>query len=118
MGETKITLPYATPSLNQLIRMHWGARKRLQDDLSFMVLAKSMAIPKAAPRDRRTVRITRHGPRKLDHDNLVGGCKPLVDALRGARLIHDDNPDCVRVIYTQRTASKKTARTVVVIEYD
>jgi hypothetical protein len=33
------------------------------------------------------------GDRAYDHDNLVGGCKPLVDALKQRGWIDDDRPN-------------------------
>jgi hypothetical protein len=49
----------------------------------------------------RCVKITRRGSRTLDHDNLVGGCKPLLDALVKVGLIEDDTPELVTVEYAQ-----------------
>jgi hypothetical protein len=31
-------------------------------------------------------------PRLYDHDNFVGGCKPIIDSLRKLGLIHNDSP--------------------------
>lgn len=96
-----LTLPFATPTLNRLLRMHWAERRRLgkQCELWVSVAARQAATPRA--QGRRWVEITRHGPRLLDDDNLRGGCKPVLDALRYAGLIADDSPDLVSVGYRQ-----------------
>jgi Holliday junction resolvase RusA-like endonuclease len=49
----------------------------------------------------RIVRRYRSARYELDHDNLVGGCKPLVDALVKVGLIADDRPGLVTVTYEQ-----------------
>lgn len=81
-------------------------------DLYFMV--KSGGVTEAD--GRRVVRITRDFAgrcRKMDYGNLVGGLKPVVDAMqreiggksrpiKGAGIIIDDSPDRFIGIYEQR----------------
>lgn len=55
---------------------------------------------------RITVRITRYGTRLLDADNLCGGVKYLLDALRYAKVIPEDNPQAIRLIVGQFKAAK------------
>jgi len=45
--------------------------------------------------------ITRYSTRTLDVDNFAGGCKPLIDQIRYAKLIPDDNPESVEIIFKQ-----------------
>jgi hypothetical protein len=45
--------------------------------------------------------ITRFSTKTLDVDNLAGGCKPLIDQIRYAKLIPDDNPESVEITFTQ-----------------
>lgn len=40
--------------------------------------------------------------RKLDRDNLVGGCKPVCDSLRVNGYIRDDDSDSFEAFYMQR----------------
>lgn len=42
--------------------------------------------------------------RPLDLENLVGGCKPLVDALKKADIIPEDNPKVWRGYYFQQAS--------------
>jgi hypothetical protein len=50
---------------------------------------------------RITISINRRSTRTLDLDNFAGGCKPLIDQLRYAQLIPDDDPASVEIIFTQ-----------------
>ena len=62
-----------------------------------------------SPRFRLT--ITRYSTRSLDADNLAGGCKPLIDAVRRAGLIPDDDPKSVELLFAQQSCSKGEERT-------
>jgi hypothetical protein len=57
---------------------------------------------------RVTLRITRHACRLLDADNFAGGCKPLIDQIRYAALIPDDDPASVELQFRQEKVTKKT----------
>ena len=48
-----------------------------------------------------TLAITRYSTKTLDVDNLAGGCKPLIDQIRYAHLIPDDNPESVNITFSQ-----------------
>ena len=57
---------------------------------------------------RTLVRIVRKSIRLLDADNFAGGCKPLIDQLRYAKLIPDDDPESVEILFQQtKVATKK-----------
>ena len=65
---------------------------------------------------RITLCITRHATKLLDADNFAGGCKPLIDQLRYAKLIEDDDPETVEILFRQvKVAHKKEERTEVTI---
>lgn len=71
--------------------------------------------PRKADRPRRVVvRITRHSCRLLDADNFAGGCKPLIDQLRYAALILDDDPASVELQFLQEKVAKKHLEAVTV----
>ena len=66
----------------------------------------------------RFVTITRvrgpgSGQRELDYDNLVGGAKSVLDAMKEAKLIRDDSPKFVRVRYLQAKEAKACTRFVI-----
>ena len=67
-------------------------------------------LPPAKERSqsRTHIRITRYSCRPLDCDNYAGGCKPLIDELRYAKLIRDDNPETIEVEFKQVKVPHKT----------
>lgn len=69
-----------------------------------------------AGKGRFRVSIERCGTRLLDIDNAVGGAKPLLDQMRYAGLIPDDNPGCIELQFTQRKVKRAEIETVVTIE--
>ena len=52
-------------------------------------------------KNRVTLIITRCSCSLLDADNYAGGCKPLIDQLRYAKLIADDDPETVEILFRQ-----------------
>jgi hypothetical protein len=61
-----------------------------------------------SPRSPRTrLRIERKSIRLLDADNYAGGCKPLIDQLRYAKLIPDDDPESVEILFVQTKVKTK-----------
>ena len=70
-----------------------------------------------SPRPPRTrLRIERKSIRLLDADNYAGGCKPLIDQLRYAKLIPDDDPESVEILFVQtKVQTKKEEMTQVEI---
>lgn len=65
---------------------------------------------------RYRLTITRYGAKLLDIDNGVGGCKPLIDALRYEGLIPEDDPGTIELIFRQRKVPKDERRTEIIIE--
>lgn len=65
---------------------------------------------------RTTLVITRLSCSLLDADNFAGGCKPLIDQLRYAKLIEDDDPETVEILFRQtKVKTKAEERTEVEI---
>jgi hypothetical protein len=105
----EVTTPL--PTLNKLLRMHWGTKKRLQDNLDneLEFISKTQLnggeIPpmflyhqysREQPKKQKRVLIISLWRKKLqDPDNLVGSVKPLVDAIKKAGLIYDDSPEWI-----------------------
>lgn len=110
-----IEIPLPTPSLNKLQRMHWAQRKRLRDQYERIIRSCRRSSDRVKRQQFRCVKIERHSARRLDHDNFVGGCKPLVDALVRAAVIWDDSPEYLEANYIQCKATAKTAKTVVTV---
>ena len=62
---------------------------------------------------RTSLRITRRAGRLLDADNLAGGCKPLIDALRYAGIIQDDDPETIEITFRQEKVAKSAQGTLI-----
>lgn len=97
----ELCIPEATPSLNTTNRLHWTARRRLRAHWRrlvwvALVTAGGAQWSRVAP-SYALVRIERFGKRVLDRDNLYGGCKTLIDALKDFHLILDDSPDHIHL---------------------
>ena len=101
-------LPKQIRSLNNTLKDHWSVRGKYKEDWGMLLLSELKRAGYYKMRKnwlplKKHITITRiMGPRQreFDHDNLVGGCKSLVDAMKG-RLIKDDTAEYVSVKYRQ-----------------
>lgn len=83
---------------------------RVSDPKPKQIVGKTLPVSndrKERSSKRSFVRITRYSCRPLDCDNYAGGCKPLIDQLRYAKLIRDDNPESVQIEFIQVKVSRK-----------
>ena len=109
-----ITIPQATPSPNELNKMHFMERHRLKQTFGWLLagaLNKQPKIPKAT--GPRILIIERHGKKAMDQDNLAGGCKALIDCIKDKGLILDDSPDLCRMEFRQVVSRQDGAFTVI-----
>ncbi|MFA5168939.1 MAG: hypothetical protein WC530_10475 [Candidatus Omnitrophota bacterium] len=121
-----LVLPVIMPSLNKQLRMHWKARGRLKKNISWH-LYSVMGREEIAHRDRLahvTIRVFSNAPkvsggraRRLDTDNLIGGQKPLVDAMKNLGLLKDDNPKWAAITYLENRDKVETPRTEIDVSY-
>ncbi len=103
MTMLEIEIPRTFASLNDLLRMHWRHRHRncqmWQEEIWMALVGKERPM---RPFQKARVSIHRRGRgRGLDPDNLVGAVKPILDALRYARILVDDTPEHVELVVTQ-----------------
>ena len=82
-------IPVSPNGPGGLLRMHWATRKRYNDMWKIMV--RQQITPQNPPEGKMSVRITQNRRRRLDPDNLVASCKPILDALVAWGLIRDDS---------------------------
>jgi hypothetical protein len=112
-----IHLPYPTPSQNSLSGYSWRRRtiwrKKFESELLGECLRQRLKRPVTT---KRKVTITRHSAGTLDKGNLIGGCKPLLDALVRLGLLVDDSPEWLDDHYRQVKCPRKAARTEICIE--
>jgi hypothetical protein len=116
-----IDIPTRTPTNNVWLRMHWARRRKFATAMASEVW--TACRPPKLPLTRCKVLIERTSTQEPDRDNLVGGVKPLMDALQplskrhpyGLGFILDDSPVCV-VEMDVRHVQGRAHRTVVTIE--
>lgn len=107
----EIQVPEIAPSLNRLVRMHWSARRRLLKKWEWIVFAEVYRVggPLAIKyHGKMRVSIIRRSHHVLDHDNLHGAAKLVLDALKAARVIEDDSPDHIELHCEQERGPSQT----------
>ena len=98
-----LAIPEATPTLNALTRAHWTKYRQVRQHWSMLVMvAKSQAKAFTRATEPVDVTVIRYGKQPLDTDNLFGGCKVLIDALKDHGLITDDNPKSLTLHVSQK----------------
>jgi len=97
MKKIKLTVPLPESiSLNRLISRHWGANKRVKDqicgDLYFLLCEKiGCGFGEV---DKVCVKYTLHSPHFLDLDNAEAGVRKILnDCIVRAGLIKNDRPE-------------------------
>jgi hypothetical protein len=111
----------ASPSQNELDRMHWQARRRLKANWKMLIRATnlaagSMRIPQA--NGPRTLTIERWSSGTLDTQNLIGGAKGIIDNLVQLGLLVDDRPEflTLNLPVQRRIRRGETPYTLLILE--
>lgn len=89
-------VPEASPSLNKYAYSHWRKQHADKERWAKFLLAEVMrqAAPKAT--GPRKLTIERHGKRRLDVDNIIGGAKSCItDNLRKLGMLVEDHDRAV-----------------------
>lgn len=102
-------------SRNNLDKMHWSKKSAYSKEWEQLIWAATNCRPPSASRKMR-VKITASRIRLLDMDNLIGGCKGLLDAIKRLGMIVDDRPEYVEVEYQQIKARPMNAQTIIELE--
>lgn len=111
------TISIPTPSLNETIRWNRWERAQAARDWFFLVRgAMNAKEPIPLAKGKRRLRITRHGARLLDRDNLYGGAKQLIDELKNQGLIVDDRAELLDLVVEQEVYRKGQPFTAVELE--
>ena len=97
-----IVLPIRIKSRNVLDRQHWAVKRKDKKEYALLI-RNQMRLNKVKLADKRkyTISIVSLRKKKLDYDNLVGGCKHLIDALIDEQFIFDDSPKYLDLIVDQ-----------------
>ena len=97
-------------SLNHYLRSHWAKNKKRQKTYELIVRNQMSLnnIRKADIGERFHLKIISYRKGLLDHDNLYGSHKWLIDALCNEQFIFDDDPKhCTITIDQHTTTSQK-----------
>lgn len=97
-----LDIPVRIKSRNVLDRQHWAAKMRDKKEYALLIRNQMRLnkIPKAKQK-KYSIAIISFRKKKLDFDNLVGGCKHLIDALIEEKFIFDDSPEYVDLKFDQ-----------------
>ena len=117
----RLETPLIPKSLNNLLRMHWAARRRHERTwLGHIGVAKAQAGVFKAPELERVeihIQIMHTGRGILDEDNVWGGLKPMFDALVKVGILVDDNDQVIirRTLTRTRVKHLAEAKTIIKI---
>lgn len=96
-----LTLPFSSPSQNDLQRWHWAKRRKYRVDMGLLIRMQVRARRYPRAQTPMVLEMLRVGPRCLDYGNLVGGFKPILDALVSEGMLVDDAPRWLQDRYQQ-----------------
>lgn len=106
-----LVIPMQIESANKILRQHWAVRRRSKQEFALFIRNQmNLKKIKRAECKKYKIKIISYRARKLDYDNLVLGCKGLLDAMIDENLIWDDSPDYVDVTYEQNTQQSKLSK--------
>tara|TARA_Y100000310_G_C20646928_1_gene797192 strand:- start:278 stop:652 length:375 start_codon:yes stop_codon:yes gene_type:complete len=105
-----IKLPFVPPSPNITLREHWSVRSKRRNQYQLIVRSEmnKWKFDKAEPKQPFNLEIETIRRRKLDHDNLYGSMKSLIDALCNELFIWDDDT----IHLTSLKVNQKTCKEV------
>jgi len=98
-----ITLPIKIKSLNEINRMHWSKKKTYKQEFALLI-RNQMRLYKNPT--SVTLNILSLRKRMIDQDNLVGGCKQLIDALCDEGFIYDDSPKFISYLNVEQVKAQ------------
>ena len=106
----KLRIAEPIPSLNVTLKEHWAVkrkRKKIYEQQIVLALLEKYSFKErqeAQKRVPRTIAIHSKRTRALDLDNIYGGGKSLIDALRSCKLLVEDTKEwMLELTYTQET---------------
>lgn len=112
----QFTLLGVPEPLNKMLRMPWRKRHEQTRYWYEYIFFETRKFKIKEPFHQARVSIVRYSPRTLDFDGLVGSCKSIVDGLIRARIIRDDNWDCVGPWCVDQVKQKQQKMTIEVTE--
>lgn len=111
-------IPEPSPSLNMFAFAHWRKQHSEKKKWSLWLLAEVKRTGAALATGKRRLTIERHGKRRLDVDNIIGGAKGCItDNLRSLGMLVDDNDDMIEfVALNMRLPKGQSPHTIIYLE--
>ena len=105
----RIVIPDKIRSRNEIDKYNWAKKSRLKK--TYQVLIRNQMrlnkLKECEVHDVFDLKIISYRTRQLDHDNLVGGSKQLIDALCDECFIWDDSPKYLNNIEFKQISIKE-----------
>ena len=103
-------LPITIKSRNVLDRQHWAKKSVLKKEYALLIRNQMRLnnIEEVTEPKKLNLNIVSTRKRLLDYDNLVGGCKQLIDALADEGFIWDDCPRFLHLSIEQTKGDEAT----------
>ncbi len=108
-----------SPSQNVLDRAGWRGRKRSKDLWKTLIRGSVNFLEVPTARGKRRLTIERHAKGTLDEQNLIGGCKGIIDDLVQLGLLVDDKPACLELgkpVQARLRAGERRPYTLLILE--
>lgn len=114
----RMVIDEPSPSLNEFFYSHWTVQrdaKKRWHTLLFIASRRAKATKATGP---RRLTIERHGKKRLDIDNIIGGAKGCItDNLRVLELLRDDDDSSVEFVARNVPLAKgENPHTVIILE--
>lgn len=111
----KVTLHVPTPSPNTWVRAHWSKYQGIKKEWLNLIWEATINHygrgKFGPPVTNASLTIKRKGLKELDFDNLIGGFKPVIDALTKLGFLEDDTTNVIESISAQQEVVRKQADT-------
>ena len=105
----KVVVRRRVPSQNSTQYRHWRAYAK-ERDMWFLLLRQAL-VPRAREQRKVSLVIRSYRTRLCDAANLVGGAKPIPDALIRLGYLYDDSPRWMQCSYEQHQVPAAEERT-------
>ena len=109
MASPILVLKRRVPSQNQFQYRHWKAY--MVEKEAWYVLLRAQLTPRRPPDEPIRMALRSYRTRLVDYANLVGGAKPIPDALIRLGWLKDDSPRWFHCDYFQFQVPKAEERT-------
>ena len=103
-------LPIKIKSRNELDKFHWAKKLRLKQEYCLLIRNQMRLKEHPIIQEPTICKLNIISTRKrlVDYDNLVGGCKQLIDALADEGFIWDDCPRFLHLSIEQTKGDEAT----------